>query len=1128
MRQIVSCAIEQASGTASSMTFVRLFRFHERADEIANTLHERPPTAAGILRWLQAPAQASHFVVEGRGFSASASLRRPDMQAGQEPSTPVTAFNPRYANKAKPAGATLPSPPPPPPPLPPTPPLPTTTSPPLPPPLPPPPPPPPAPAPPSTMLQSEDIETFMRNLVADEISKAGPSEGASSIAIHRSLRRASGQAGRRDEMLAAVKERDFSITAVVRWLEKPAQAELFSVCGGGFQATVQHRQAAPSSVSDQATSLAQVAAAAQLFLSENGCVLLSELCCHVYEKVSTAKATIKSCGGASAWAKSAGLHLRIEDTTVFVSLPAEAQAKKAQGAEVEAARAEAAQDTAAAVAAVSTDAPETAAATVLAIALPTSNDMQPSILHAVFPPASDASLPTAALPASRQPLSFSLLTSKLKKLPQGQPEEHVPSDAPSVASADATSSDSPLLPEHSVAASEDEEQRFESVVTFVHRTSSFLVADHNLYISFSLGSDLYTARVGDTIVGWYVLNDANGSSNKWKATRVESLQTAPKLAEPMCEPAMPPVDPALVRRIQTLAQYVANNAAIEAHVREKQAGNAEFDFLTGGEGAEYYGYLKSNYAPPSATRSGASAPLTADPPAMPVAGLPKFVHDAEAKREALADAIRRLSANGVSAAVQTPPQTTSLPLFQQMRTQAGAQQAMQDLQHHRQAHQAQPRAAFAAVTPVSEPLLARERGAVDQDEAELLDYEDGVELPDYEHVDTAPLAREADAEVARQAATSSAASAAAEQDAGRASVTNAEAWELGYYAGHSDAARDIYANAAAQAGDLRKALDDQHAAEHASALREVKHKYEKMMKALVTEQEQEAASATAAAATMEDDDDDEDRPLSARLRAILPSTGATGARAPTPPLPELMPPIPVQLPVRAPAVLSRVEESHDAVGPALMRRLLAFRQYLEVKRLGFGKATRKPWRIKVHRLAASDGASAAAGGINHFDVLQAFRSLYNEPSRKRALLYCNTTVTFINAFGVPEEGNDLGGLTTEMYSRFWFAIFMPEAGLFEPAGGPPTDGSSVAAVGGLLPRPDAPEEELEVIGLILLKCVLDDREYMALCCWPPTRLVSPFSCYAQGHRCPHSTARSLVRRQSQSPTVCVASSSTTS
>jgi hypothetical protein len=30
-----------------------------------------------------------------------------------------------------------------------------------------------------------------------------------------------------------------------------------------------------------------------------------------------------------------------------------------------------------------------------------------------------------------------------------------------------------------------------------------------------------------------------------------------------------------------------------------------------------------------------------------------------------------------------------------------------------------------------------------------------------------------------------------------------------------------------------------------------------------------------------------------------------------------------------------------------MRRLLVFRQYLEVERLGFRTATRKPWQIEI-------------------------------------------------------------------------------------------------------------------------------------------------------------------------------------
>ena len=36
---------------------------------------------------------------------------------------------------------------------------------------------------------------------------------------------------------------------------------------------------------------------------------------------------------------------------------------------------------------------------------------------------------------------------------------------------------------------------------------------------------------------------------------------------------------------------MVKNAAMEGHVREKQANNEEFAFLTGGDGADYYEYL---------------------------------------------------------------------------------------------------------------------------------------------------------------------------------------------------------------------------------------------------------------------------------------------------------------------------------------------------------------------------------------------------------------------------------------------------------------------------------------------------------------------------------------------------------
>jgi hypothetical protein len=56
-------------------------------------------------------------------------------------------------------------------------------------------------------------------------------------------------------------------------------------------------------------------------------------------------------------------------------------------------------------------------------------------------------------------------------------------------------------------------------------------------------------------------------------------------------------DPALVDRIEKLAQYVAqSNGAMEATVRERQRTNPNFAFLFGGDGADYYKQCLHRYS----------------------------------------------------------------------------------------------------------------------------------------------------------------------------------------------------------------------------------------------------------------------------------------------------------------------------------------------------------------------------------------------------------------------------------------------------------------------------------------------------------------------------------------------------
>jgi len=127
-----------------------------------------------------------------------------------------------------------------------------------------------------------------------------------------------------------------------------------------------------------------------------------------------------------------------------------------------------------------------------------------------------------------------------------------------------------------------------------------------------------------------------------------------------------------------------------------------------------------------------------------------------------------------------------------------------------------------------------------------------------------------------------------------------------------------------------------------------------------------------------------------------------------------------------------------------------------VRRLCLGsKATTKPWKLRIRR-----------SPYLVEDVLAAFRPIYNDARRKRNLLFSNTMVTFIDQWGTPEVGDDLGGLTAEMYTQFWNEVIKPELGLFERA---------AEGTGGYLPCASAPLEQLEVVGLVLVKCVLDDH-----------------------------------------------------
>ena len=146
---------------------------------------------------------------------------------------------------------------------------------------------------------------------------------------------------------------------------------------------------------------------------------------------------------------------------------------------------------------------------------------------------------------------------------------------------------------------------------------------------------------------------------------------------------------------------------------------------------------------------------------------------------------------------------------------------------------------------------------------------------------------------------------------------------------------------------------------------------------------------------------------------------------------------------------------------ALTRRLLAFRQYLEMRRLCVGvKSSTKPWQLRVRR-----PPFLVADVLEHFGSGQR----REKPERVLKQLYSLTSVTFIDPrTGLEEEGDDLGGLTRELYSLFWREVLREEHGLFERAVGNDSPG-------GCLPRPSAPPEALEAVGRVLLKCIIDDH-----------------------------------------------------
>ena len=142
---------------------------------------------------------------------------------------------------------------------------------------------------------------------------------------------------------------------------------------------------------------------------------------------------------------------------------------------------------------------------------------------------------------------------------------------------------------------------------------------------------------------------------------------------------------------------------------------------------------------------------------------------------------------------------------------------------------------------------------------------------------------------------------------------------------------------------------------------------------------------------------------------------------------------------------------------AFLRRFVAFRQYVEfvLKHLSPKAAKTKSWRMTIRR-------DALCG-----DVLEYFHD------GSKVKLFQSTEVAFIESLtGLHEDGRDDGGLTAEMYSRFFREVLTADAGLF--TGSNQRAGACTASVG-LLPSPSAAPESMTALGRIMCKSALDDQ-----------------------------------------------------
>lgn len=129
--------------------------------------------------------------------------------------------------------------------------------------------------------------------------------------------------------------------------------------------------------------------------------------------------------------------------------------------------------------------------------------------------------------------------------------------------------------------------------------------------------------------------------------------------------------------------------------------------------------------------------------------------------------------------------------------------------------------------------------------------------------------------------------------------------------------------------------------------------------------------------------------------------------------------------------------THCLQQAAFLARFLAFRQHMDTLLLYVPTKTAKTktWRLSVQRRQICA------------DVIRHFSSAGNYAKTK---LWSPTAVTFISAnTNLPEDGDDQGGLTVEMYTSFFREVVLPDFGLFEGV----LDADGYSASIGLLPSP---------------------------------------------------------------------------